>query len=157
MKYAGVVVLFNPDDKVLENIKTYINYLDKLYVVDNTPNSDNSKLFNNKKIEYIANRENKGIAYALNIGAKRALKENFDFLLTMDQDSSFPKGSVKKIIDYIEDNSEYVMRKVGIVSAYHLTPQNEGRKAPKVNKPLLVDTTAIPKPPYTCGKFLDLL
>ncbi len=147
MKYAGVVVLFNPDDKVLENIKTYINYLEKLYVVDNTPNSDNSELFNNKKIEYIANRENKGIAYALNIGAKRALKENFDFLLTMDQDSSFPKGSVKKIIDYIEDNSEYVMRKVGIVSAYHLTPQNEGRKAPKVNKPLLV---------MTSGNFVNL-
>ena len=141
MKYAGVVVLFNPTETVLNNINSYIKYLDKLYVVDNTPNKDNSILFNNKKIEYIPNKKNKGIAYALNVGATNAIKNKFDFLLTMDQDSSFPKESLKKIIDYIENNKPYILKKVGIVSAYHLTPQNEGKIAPKVGNPLLVMTS----------------
>ena len=54
MKFAGVVVAFNPSDIVVDNIKTYINNIDKLYVVDNSENTDNSKMFSfNKKIEYI--------------------------------------------------------------------------------------------------------
>lgn len=147
MKYAGVVVLYKPNEEILNNIKTYIKYLDKLYVVDNTPNQDNSSLFNHKKIEYIANKENKGIAYALNVGANKAIKEKYDFLLTMDQDSSFQTGAVKKIIDYIEENKKEVVKSVGLVSAYHLTPQNDGVVVPDINKPLLV---------MTSGNFVNL-
>lgn len=147
MTYAGVVVLFNPDEKVINNINTYVNDLNKLYVVDNTPNKDNSYLFKNKKIEYIANKKNEGIAHALNIGANKAIKEKYDFLLTMDQDSSFPSGNVKKLINYIENNSKYVLKEVGIISAYHLTPQNEFKVAPKVGNPLLV---------MTSGNFVNL-
>ena len=59
MKFAGVVVAFNPSDIVVDNIKTYINNIDKLYVVDNSENTDNSKMFSfNKKIEYIYNKKN---------------------------------------------------------------------------------------------------
>lgn len=147
MTYAGVVVLFNPDEKVINNINTYVKNLKKLYVVDNTPNKDNSYLFKNKKIEYIANKKNEGIAHALNIGANKAIKEKYDFLLTMDQDSSFPSGSVKKLINYIENNSKYILKEVGIISAYHLTPQNEFKVAPKVGNPLLV---------MTSGNFVNL-
>ena len=36
MKLAGVVVLYNPDQKVLDNISSYIDELDVLYLVDNS-------------------------------------------------------------------------------------------------------------------------
>lgn len=102
MKFAGVVILFNPDDSIKNNISTYIDYIDKLYVVDNSKGVDNSEMFSfSKKIEYIANNENLGIAKALNIGAKKAIKEGYDWLLTMDQDSSFEAKSLKKMENFI--------------------------------------------------------
>lgn len=70
MKLAGVVVLYNPDQKVLDNISSYIDELDVLYLVDNS-NADNSKFFLNDKFEYIPLLKNTGIAHALNVGAKK--------------------------------------------------------------------------------------
>ena len=63
--YAGLVVLYNPDRNVIENIQSYIRQLSKLYVVDNSEVCknkiiENIKAFNNSK--YIFNSENLGIA-----------------------------------------------------------------------------------------------
>ena len=66
MKLAGVVVVYNPGDGVLNSINSYIDDLDILYVVDNS-SFDNTKLFNNDKIKYIPNMDNMGIAKALNV------------------------------------------------------------------------------------------
>ena len=45
MKLCGVVVVFNPENKVNENIKSYLNDLEKLYVIDNSTNIINKYLF----------------------------------------------------------------------------------------------------------------
>ena len=107
MKLSGVVVLYNPNEKMLENIKTYIKNIEKLFIVDNSLDSNfekiNLKLFDDiKKIKYIPNYENKGIAYALNIGIKESLKEGYEYLLTMDQDSFFEGDAFKKYLSLIE-------------------------------------------------------
>ena len=103
MKFAGVVILFNPDKKVKKNIETYIENIDKLYVVDNTINKDNTSMFNfNKKIEYISEKKNLGVSKALNIAALKAYNEGYDWLLTMDQDSYFEVNSLKKMINFVE-------------------------------------------------------
>ena len=77
MKICGVVVLYNPDDDINNKIKSYINIIDKLFVVDNS-NQDNSNILKkNKKIEYIWNKGNVGIAKALNIAAEKAYSEKY--------------------------------------------------------------------------------
>ncbi len=143
MKLAGVTVLFNPDEKVESNIKSYIDELDILYVVDNTPKVDNKKNFCfNKKIVYIPNKKNLGIAKALNIGATHALKEKCDWLLTMDQDSRFEKKSLKKMLEYICKNmNKAKFDKVGIISPFHRTVQNKDIKPKGIEKPLIVMTS----------------
>ena len=65
MKIAGVTVLYNPNQEVIKNIKNYLPYIEKLYLVDNSPNKDNKKLKINSKIKYINNHKNLGIAEAL--------------------------------------------------------------------------------------------
>jgi len=90
---AGCVILYNPANSVIKNINSYINYIDILYVVDNSAKGniglvdmiDASKL----KIIYISEKENIGIAAALNIAARLAVNDSYDWLLTMDQDSCF--------------------------------------------------------------------
>lgn len=98
MNIAGVVVLYEPDCYVAENINTYLEYVSKLYVVDNSERESIKTLNAIKlieKIEYIFLGGNKGIARALNIGLKKAIEDNFDYLLTMDQDSKFGKGVIE--------------------------------------------------------------
>ena len=139
IKLAGVVVFYNPDADVKENIKSYLSSLDKLYVIDNSPNSDNkSKLPKSKKIEYIPYGENKGVAIALNDAAKRAIANNYEWLLTMDQDSKFVHEKVNKMLEYLEDNDTTA---IGLICPWHVI--NTGVKKPKekIDHPLEVMTS----------------
>lgn len=99
MKIAGVVILYHPDNDVIENINSYISDIDYLYIIDNTErrddsNSINLNLLHSQKFKYVKFNENKGIAYALNFVLAN-IKE-FDMLLTMDQDSKFPPLMLEK-------------------------------------------------------------
>ncbi|MFV8322649.1 glycosyltransferase family 2 protein [Flavobacterium sp. LB3P21] len=89
---AAVVVLYNPDKNIVENINSYIDCVDKIYVIDNS-NFSNANLFQalpfDHKLEYIFNNGNLGIAKALNIGCEFAIQHGMKWVLTMDQDSKF--------------------------------------------------------------------
>lgn len=142
MHLSAVVVWYNPTNKEKENINSYIKYVDKLYIVDN---SEKENAFeNNKKIHYVFNGENLGIAKALNIGADLALKEKYDWLLTMDQDTSFKNDDVKKIFEYIKNND---MKNIGIVSPWHDTKLHIQKPKEEIDYPIDV---------MTSGNFLNL-
>lgn len=89
---AAVVVLFNPDVDVATNISSYIDCVEKVYIIDNS-NFSNESLFEalpfKHKLEYVFNDTNLGIAKALNIGCELAIQEKMHWVLTMDQDSAF--------------------------------------------------------------------
>ena len=92
MKIAAAVILYYPDENVIENISSYFNSVETLYLVDNTeiPSkliTENLKCFTG--VVYIHDGENKGIAARLNNVGDLAVKDGYDWLLTMDQDSSF--------------------------------------------------------------------
>ncbi|MBR3144304.1 MAG: glycosyltransferase family 2 protein [Clostridia bacterium] len=137
MKIAGVVVLYNPDSRVQDNIKTYLDGVDVLFAVDNS-SCNNKDLFCDEKIVYIANMENKGIAAALNIAAKRAIKKGYLWLLTMDQDSRFDVGGVEKMTAYLESRKDN--NKIGLITPYHKTGENNPSSA-AVDSPLVCMTS----------------
>lgn len=91
---AGVVILYNPDDSVLNNIESYASHLDAFYVIDNST-TDNKSLIKKMQerftIQYIPHHENKGIAYSLN-EVLNLVNGKYEYLLTMDQDSRFCPG-----------------------------------------------------------------
>lgn len=144
MKLACVVVLYNPDAEVLKNIDSYINYVDMVYAVDNSL-KDNSKDFSSERIVYISNGENKGIAYALNIGAKRAISDGFEWLLTMDQDSRFTDDAVDKMKKFIKDcksdKNSYNYEKIGIITPFHRTAFNQKEQHTGIDSPAVVMTS----------------
>lgn len=93
---AGSVILYNPDDHVLEYVASYIDNLDKLFVIDNQGGADVASRIAAQapqKVAVIKNSENEGIAKPLNRVLRLCEEEGFDLLLTMDQDSRFlPNG-----------------------------------------------------------------
>lgn len=112
LKICGVVVLYNPLNDVLDAIKTYISIVDKLFVIDN---SEIKNLFlleelkKNKNVRVIDMGGNEGIAAALNKGLSFAVEEEFNYCLTMDQDSFFPTEKFEIIKKYLvlKDIDEY--------------------------------------------------
>lgn len=144
MKLAAVVVLYNPDKQVYENLKSYIDYVDIIYAVDNSTENNKSE-FTDNKIVYISNNGNKGIAYALNVGAHRAIEDGYEWLLTMDQDSRFAHDGIIKMKEFILDcknvDNGYEYDKIGLVTPFHRTIFNENEKPQGVDSPEVVMTS----------------
>lgn len=114
IKIASVVVLYNPSQENINNISLYKKEVDRIYIVDNT--DDNIKRINNtQKLKYIKLGENKGIAYALNIGAKKAIEDGYEWLLTMDQDSKMTEDIIVKMKDFLISTKE---ENIGLISPY---------------------------------------
>ena len=139
MKLAGVVVWYNPSDKDIKNIHSYIDELDKLYIFDNSEKKDNkNKVPTSKKIEYISQHKNLGIATALNIVANKAINEGYLYLLTMDQDSKFKKDDLKKMKNLVQTKD---LSKIGIISPWHKTKLKIEKPQEKIDYPLDVMTS----------------
>lgn len=91
MKIAAVVILYNTEEDVIKNIKSYSS-VEKIYAIDNSEKSSESlreSIIAIRNCVYISDKENKGIAARLNQASLLAIAEGYDWLLTMDQDSAF--------------------------------------------------------------------
>ena len=101
MAVAGVVILYHPDESVMGNIQTYLSYIDKLYVADNTEGKISalaSQLQKQSNIHLLYDGNNEGIAKRLNEAAGLAIEEGYNWLLTMDQDSCFEEGAMENYL-----------------------------------------------------------
>lgn len=101
-KVCAVIVTYNPDKSFENNLKTILEQVDKVVVVDNQ-STPTKKAFIQKMSELhgftlILNKYNMGIAYALNQGLEFAINNNYEWLLTMDQDSLPEVNMVEKML-----------------------------------------------------------
>lgn len=113
----GTVILYNPRMCVLDNIASYIDFLDVLYVIDNSdiPDSDfQDAVKKNSRACYISLGGNQGIAKALNTSAALAIDHGYDWLLVMDQDSRFEEDILPELLQCLKD---YDRKSLGMVCA----------------------------------------
>jgi len=116
MKISSTVVVYNPDEQVFLNIETFINGVDILYIIDNSdkPNENIIEKFKElDKTKYISNNGNLGVAYALNIAVKESISNGYDFLLTMDQDSTPDVKMLENMKCFIKENN---VSDIGIIA-----------------------------------------
>lgn len=99
MKTAAVVIWYHPSQDFVKNILTYYKYVHKIIIVDNSPFDNSHLLQKYPSFEYIALKENKGIAAALNIGLQRSIDLRMDWALTMDQDSWFDENEAQRFLN----------------------------------------------------------
>jgi rhamnosyltransferase len=127
LKVAGVVILYYPDSEVVERINSYLNQIDHLFVFDNSEKQKNSwlserlKQFNNTT--YFADGENRGISVRLNQAAQMAIDEQFDWLLTMDQDSYFSNNNFANFLTCLKNYPE--KKHVAVFGVQYLDPTSQ--------------------------------
>lgn len=101
-KVAAIIVSYNPDSNLFDSINLLLNQVEKVIIVDNGSKEKYVKYIksiNEDKIEIILNKENLGVATALNIGVIKALENGYEWILTMDQDSKASPDMVKKMFN----------------------------------------------------------
>ena len=91
MKILAIVVTYFPEkDLLLNNVNAFINEVDHVLIWENTPESERiqHRFVQHEKVEYCGDGIN-SISHALNFGWKYAKDHDYDYLLTMDQDSQW--------------------------------------------------------------------
>ena len=106
-KTYAVVVTYKPNVEILEKcVNSLVNQVDRLIIVDNTPGKcqllENFRKMQNIEIVYL--NDNYGVAYAQNVGIKKALEEGVDFVLLSDQDTIYPLDYVEKMLECFKDD-----------------------------------------------------
>lgn len=100
-KIDVVLVTYNPDIEMLMRCVASISIqVRKIWIIDNNSadsniSNDLTKLYEN--IEILRMSENKGIAHAQNIGIKKSLENQSDYILLSDQDTSYPDHYVNNM------------------------------------------------------------
>lgn len=111
------IVIYNTKKELIEMVLDSVlksKIVEKLYIIDNSPNEENEKLSKkSKSIEYIPH-ENTGYGSSHNIALKRSIELGADYHVILNPDIRFEKNVLKELVDFMELNKDavYVLPKV---------------------------------------------
>lgn len=153
MKTIAVVTLYFPDASVRENIAQLSLLVDKVALLDNTSEADNSNLFQNcAGVEYIAYRKNLGLSDAFN-RYLCGLDENC-YIVFFDQDSFCPDNLISQLKqDYLFCCGK--LNKKGVLGSAYFE-KNANRLALPKQKKEIADGIYQVKSVITSGMFTEL-
>ncbi|AFU97740.1 glycosyltransferase family 2 protein [Simiduia agarivorans] len=133
MVYA-VVVLYNPElTLALRLLRTLLDQVSKVVVIDNSPES-HAHDFELDCVEYIFPGKNTGIASAHNVGLKMALKEGAQYCALFDQDSQIESDMIALLADDMRQLTEQG-RKIAAVGPVVISARNGRRDQALIAKP----------------------
>lgn len=119
-RLAAVVVLYMPQENVIDALKSYSSAVEEIIIVDNTvaPSGNLAEKIHKqlKNAVYHPCYSNEGIAKALNIGISIALEKGYSHVLTMDQDSFFDDFHIRSFVTLAK---ELNWKTTGIISPVH--------------------------------------
>lgn len=102
--YKNIPIQLN---KIIFNCLILNDLLNKIYLLDNSPKNYLSKQFpKNTKITYIFNSKNLGYGTAHNISIRKSIEEGVKYHLVLNPDITFNKGTLEKIIKYMDSHQE---------------------------------------------------
>lgn len=97
-----IIVVYNIGEQLYNCFKSIHNQVDMVVLVDNGSDEETIKVLKKidreDRVKVIYNNNNKGIAYALNRGVKFAEENNYEWVLTMDNDSNATPNMVETML-----------------------------------------------------------
>src|ERR1700758_3890276 len=101
-RVCAVIVTYHPSPRMLENFRTAACQVDGMVIVDNGSNADEVDRLRDAShqlgFQLIENRENLGIAEALNQGVRAAKAQGYPWVILFDQDSRINRGFVEQMV-----------------------------------------------------------
>jgi len=105
-RISSGIVTFNPDIKKLSiNLSKLLEQVPFVIIVDNFSKNFN-EIFNlvnsNKKVLLVSQNHNSGVAAALNIIMEKSKLLGFNWVLTLDQDSSIDHNTIRTFTTFLD-------------------------------------------------------
>ena len=118
MKILPVIVLYNA---LLGEQKSYLSLLRdcrwrEFVVYDNSPESFVQKISDERAV-YVRDSSNGGLAKAYNKAAEIAREKGYEWLLLLDQDTTFPDGATDEYLRLADEVSAQTIIAPGLVSS----------------------------------------
>jgi rhamnosyltransferase len=130
-KIIAVIITYNPDYNSIQScIQSLSGQVDKIIIVDNNSSSKLDLININPMLDIIYLDANYGIAYAQNIGIKKAIENKADFVLTSDQDTTYPKNYIEALMSCFKEKSESY--KIASISPVYTDQNKENALQPMV-------------------------
>ena len=122
-RVCAVMVTYNPDSPLRENIQAVLGEVDRLIVVDNgsepLARAAVAAACAAPHCEVIWNPENLGLATALNLGIRRAMESgDYDWIATFDDDSRVSPGFRHAMLEAY--GSCPYRERVGLIGPHHV-------------------------------------
>jgi rhamnosyltransferase len=148
VKICAVMVTYNPDSPLEQSVRALLTEVDRLIIIDNGSEppirAQIEAIASACQVEVIWNRENLGLATALNMGIRSALgSDDYAWIATFDQDSQVSPGYRDAMLNaYV--SCPYRDR-IGIVGPHHVMFPDEltDRHAQEQFTPLFREITVI--------------
>ncbi|RUS95244.1 rhamnosyltransferase [Dulcicalothrix desertica PCC 7102] len=117
---AALIVTYNPDAKLIACVTAISNQVSHILIIDNA-SSTNCKIILEeaeklKNVSIIFNKENVGLATALNQGVSILRSRNYHWAITLDQDSTATPGMAHELLSTLNRYSQ--IEKVAFVGPY---------------------------------------
>lgn len=125
---GAVVVLYNPTQKEVENINSYIDKVDYAVIVDNS-DQDNEKfvgiiLNGQGKVEYCSEHKNLGLCKGLNLGIEKLKEKGCEWAILFDADSKIGSDIFAIYKNAIND---YKKDEVAVFAPVHIFDRSNNR------------------------------
>jgi rhamnosyltransferase len=121
---CAVIVSYHPSPEMVESIPRVMEQVQGLVVVDNGSNPDELKLLRETAraagVHLIENRENLGIAEALNQGIRWATSKGYPWVILFDQDSRITDGFIDRMFATLESHPEH--ERIGSIHPRYVHP-----------------------------------
>ena len=130
---CAVCVTFNPDDAALACLRSQIEFTARLVIVDNgsnAPGLERIRGLASAKVTLLENRENLGVAAALNQGIRQAAALGFRWFLLFDQDTSLFSTSVGDMAKVLADATAELGPRLGLLGANYFHVFADGSVCP---------------------------
>ena len=109
-RVLAIIVTFNPGHEFIENVRQLQKQASRVLVIDNSQSENFWTLLKEVQKDYqfelLINGSNLGIAGALNRGVQYAMSHNFNWVLTMDQDSFIPPDYLQTFFEVYQNSPE---------------------------------------------------
>jgi GT2 family glycosyltransferase len=153
-KITCCIVLYRNNKNVLQKaINSCLNTeLDvKMYLIDNSPTDELSKLVEDSRIEYFHNPSNPGFGAAHNIAIQKAIDQNSEYHFIINPDIYFTDDVIGSMVEYIKTD-----RTIGMMMPQILNEDGSIQNLPKLlPSPFSILWRKIKKPNKAYNTFIN--
>lgn len=144
MRIVSIITLYNPNEKVLENVR-FVSEQSNLTILTDNSREDNSEMFSSlNNVRYITNKKNLGLSMAFNKVLKDSSfnwSEN-DYIVFFDQDSRIKPDHINSLINKFNKLQEQGCN-VGCLGPVYFNTSNNKIEIPKVKSSLNNDDMVV--------------